>query len=180
MNLCERCGQPRGHHKRFCSNDCRLAPGQPRIGMSPEAWSRVQDACRQARTGKLGVASHAWEGEEAGYGGVHQWIGKHWPKTGTCQSCGREGDKTQWANMDGKYNREDRSSWAELCPSCHKIRDSRPNGDTDETPRTCSRCHEIKPARLFVRCKSKPGGRACYCLSCSREISRARKTRLAS
>jgi len=183
MKTCEWCGAEltRGQ-KQFCTTRCRgdASRGHPRQDMSPEAWARVHEACREARTGKVGAESHAWEGDAAGYFGIHQWINKHWSKTGRCDQCGRQGDKTHWANIDGKYDRNDRVSWSELCPSCHKLSHTRTEPDTDETQRRCPRCKEIKPARLFVRSKNKPGGRGNYCLSCSRERARERKARLAS
>lgn len=61
---------------------------------------------------------YLWKGEDASYSSKHKWIEKHWKKTGICKECGAV-KKTQWHNVDGKYNRGDKSSWVELCVGCH-------------------------------------------------------------
>lgn len=67
-----------------------------------------------------------WLGDKATYNSKHRWIQKHWQKTGKCEICsivpvqtGRN-RVTYWANLDGKYNRDDKSTWMEMCAKCHK------------------------------------------------------------
>lgn len=78
-------------------------------------------------TGKIGeLRTNIWLGDDASYNAKHRWIQKHWVKTGICTYCGKKprpfGNRrygTEWANLDGKYNRDDKTTWAELCKSCH-------------------------------------------------------------
>lgn len=60
-----------------------------------------------------------WKGNNIKYYSIHAYILKHFIKSGICEHCNKEA-KTDWANKDGKYNREDRNNWIELCRSCHK------------------------------------------------------------
>jgi len=81
--------------------------------------------------GKKGaLRTNVWLGNEATYNGKHRWIQKNWVKTGTCDDCGKTprpfGNRkygTEWANLDGLYDREDRDSWKELCVKCHRALD---------------------------------------------------------
>lgn len=68
-----------------------------------------------------------WLGKDATYNSKHRWIQSHWKKTGICQHCGKKprpfGRRkygTEWANLDGNYNRDDASTWMELCVKCHR------------------------------------------------------------
>lgn len=65
------------------------------------------------------------------YEAVHKWAQAKWTKTGRCEYCNESGLKTQWANLDGYYSR-DEAAWAELCPSCHQFLDGR-NGVVEKT-----------------------------------------------
>lgn len=64
-----------------------------------------------------------WRGDDATYSAIH-WYLRRYKKWGTCWNCGREGERTQWANVSGKYKRE-LSDYVELCPSCHKLSHTR-------------------------------------------------------
>lgn len=82
-------------------------------------------------TGKVKEQNYAWLGDKATYNAKHRWIQKHWQKTGKCEECGKEPKPygrrkwgTEWSNQDGLYNREDRSTWRELCKPCHRAYDS--------------------------------------------------------
>lgn len=75
--------------------------------------------------------SSVWKGDKANYNSKHRWIQKNWEKTGICENCGKQikpfGKRkfgTEWHNLDGKYNREDRNTWLELCKKCHKRYDN--------------------------------------------------------
>lgn len=77
--------------------------------------------------GRIKELSAVWLGDKATYNAKHRWIQKNWQKTGICQKCGAKpkpygGRKwgTEWANLDGVYNREDKSTWLELCKKCHR------------------------------------------------------------
>lgn len=74
-------------------------------------------------------ASFSWK-ENATYNSIHRWIQKHWIKTGKCQKCGIEPVPkgrlkyaTQWHNIDHEYDRNNKDTWIELCPKCHKRED---------------------------------------------------------
>ena len=68
-----------------------------------------------------------WKGDNASYNGKHRWIQNNWIKKGVCEECHRKprpfGNRrhgTEWANIDGNYNRDDRETWKELCVKCHR------------------------------------------------------------
>lgn len=63
-----------------------------------------------------------WKGNNVSYRTMHQWLQRHYIKTNICSICNKS-KKTDWANVSGNYNREDRSDWIELCRSCHRIHD---------------------------------------------------------
>ena len=80
-------------------------------------------------TGQLGKFKeliYAWKGDEASYSSKHKWIRKHWAKTGICENCGNSPKPfkngktgTQWHSKNHDYNREDRTTWLEVCKRCH-------------------------------------------------------------
>lgn len=80
-----------------------------------------------------GNSNKIYIGDRATYGAKHLWINKHYIKTGICEDCGgkplpftKNKIGTEWANVSGKYDREDRNDWRELCRSCHKKFDLKP------------------------------------------------------
>ena len=105
---CENCGidcdkpyRSRPYH--FCSKSCSLIKTQ---------------------TGKRDTEANRWLGDKVGYGGVHTWIKSVLVKTKYCSVCQVEHHRTHWANISESYLRHT-DDWAELCPSCHKLYDSR-------------------------------------------------------
>jgi len=72
----------------------------------------------------LGEDNPAWRGDAVSYGGLHRWINRHRPKSGTCEKCGTEG-YTENANLSGEYRR-DLEDWMEMCKPCHQEYDDRP------------------------------------------------------
>jgi chromosome segregation ATPase len=81
--------------------------------------------------GKIRDENYAWLGDRAKYNSKHKWIQKHWTKTGICENCntatkpfGNRKYGTEWANLDGNYDRDDRSTWKELCVGCHRKLDN--------------------------------------------------------
>lgn len=69
-------------------------------------------------------APKRWKGPDAGYGAVHMWMNKEYPRLGFCAWCGKTA-KTHWANLDGQYNRHNPYAWAELCFTCHHNYDTK-------------------------------------------------------
>jgi len=85
------------------------------------------------RLGKRGAeVTGVWLDNEATYNAKHRWLQANWVKTGKCEQCGKHprpfGNRkfgTEWANTDGQYDRNDRTTWKELCVSCHRRMDAR-------------------------------------------------------
>lgn len=82
--------------------------------------------------GKTKELSANWLGNKASYSSIHKWIQKHWKKKGACQNCGRQPKLfknkkcgTEWHSLDGKFNRDDKETWVELCKKCHCIYDKK-------------------------------------------------------
>lgn len=68
-----------------------------------------------------------WLGERGSYGAKHDWIRRHYKKTGTCELCKRavgtvQYKGTEWANISGEYRR-DRADFMEACHRCHARHD---------------------------------------------------------
>jgi len=123
----------------------------PIVKMGYTNWYRVtqsEDARKKrsrSHTGKVfseerkqnigrGVGSGSnnkgWLGDKAKYSAKHATVNKYWTKTGICQNCGKvcrssRSNKvgTEWANLDHKYNRDDRMSWMEMCHRCNLLYD---------------------------------------------------------
>lgn len=95
---------------------------------SPGQRQRMADAQRgkvipeSARLAISGSRNPHWKGNEASYSAVHIWRRHHRPKAGLCGKCGTAG-KTHWANISGRYVRDEDSDWLELCPRCHRVED---------------------------------------------------------
>ena len=60
-----------------------------------------------------------WKGDRVGYTALHIWVRSKKGVTFTCEHCDKKHHRTHMANLDGGYSR-DLTTWAELCPSCHK------------------------------------------------------------
>lgn len=77
-----------------------------------------------------GYNNKLFKGKGVGYFASHIWINNNWTKTGICQNCKKQGKPnnknyigTEWANIDGKYDRDSKDSWKELCHRCHMLFD---------------------------------------------------------
>ena len=88
--------------KKFCSRKC---------------VSSGADYRAPSTAFKKGDVPWNFKEEGYGYGAVHNWLSRHYKKTGSCEHCSNKA-KTQWANISGKYKRSI-SDYIELCPSCH-------------------------------------------------------------
>lgn len=125
--------------RRFCSSGCGLQWGlknswierrEERVAAiqrtmsSPELRKRIADT-------QAGAKNTKWLADGATYNSKHRWIQKHFERTGICQHCKSRPAKrkngssgTEWANLTGNYDRDDRNDWMELCQSCHRFYDS--------------------------------------------------------
>jgi hypothetical protein len=88
---------------------------------------RKRNSFARPSLGAFKEKNPAWLGDKATYNSKHRWIQNRWKKTGQCQKCkkytkpfGKRKWGTEWHNIDGKYDRENRQSWIELCPLCHR------------------------------------------------------------
>ena len=59
-----------------------------------------------------------WMGSKATYNSIHKWVQNNFKKTGCCELCCKK-IKTEWANIDHNYNRQNKKDWKELCRNCH-------------------------------------------------------------
>ena len=115
--------------RRYLHNE---TPEQRKARMAKVLKNRVESGnWKPPGTGKIKDQNYSWLGDKATYNAKHRWIQKHWQKTGKCEECGKEPKPygrrkwgTEWSNQDGLYNREDRSTWRELCKPCHRAYDS--------------------------------------------------------
>ena len=101
-----------------------------REGQRNSILSGIKNNSFHGTLGKKKELSATWLGTEATYNSKHRWIQKNWTKTGICQKCGDKphpyGKRhfgTEWHSLDGCYNREDISTWVEVCKKCHNILD---------------------------------------------------------
>lgn len=86
-----------------------------------------EDRKRHIREGiGRGRKNKLYLGEKAGYKAKHCWFNFNGFKMGVCSYCGKKGVSTKrnktgthWSNLDWEYNRENKKSWTELCPSCN-------------------------------------------------------------
>lgn len=103
------------------SLDGRIA--QPWLGKKrdPETIKKLQEGRKKVK----GEKHPGFQKDNPSYRAVHGWLAKYWTKTGVCEHCNNEKNKsgkTQWANIEN-YDRFDREDWYELCSSCHKVFD---------------------------------------------------------
>lgn len=82
---------------------------------------------------------------------IHYWIRKEKGNPGPCEKCGKE--KSEWANVSGKYMR-DTSDWIPLCRPCHRKYD---HPDREEGS-TCKNGHAWNKENVYVR---KNGWKEC-------------------
>jgi len=92
---------------------------------------RANGKWQPGQAGRVREQNYKWLGNEASYNAKHRWIQKHWQKAGVCEACGKRprpfGNRkygTEWANLDGRYDRDARDGWKELCVPCHRAIDN--------------------------------------------------------
>jgi len=72
------------------------------------------------KNSKIGKNHWNWSGDDCGYRGKHNWVGKHFGTPNYCEHCKRsDRESYQWANISGKFLRN-KKDWLRLCASCHK------------------------------------------------------------
>jgi hypothetical protein len=100
------------HHTKETKEKCRISKiGEKNPMFGKEAWNKGKPHLSNEK-------NPAWKGNNVSRLSIHTWVRKHFSKTGICEICKLE-NKTEWSNKDHKYNSRDRSSWQELCRSCH-------------------------------------------------------------
>lgn len=106
---------------RCCGLSKRGQPS-PRKGckLTPETIKKM--SISSIETAVRGDKHWNWKGNNAGYEALHVWLNTNVPKQGVCERCSNK-TRTFWANMTGRYLREVREDWAELCYSCHTKED---------------------------------------------------------
>jgi hypothetical protein len=60
---------------------------------------------------------------DAGYGAIHTYLRRHFPKTGICDECGEAAARTEYALIKGRTYSRDREDYRELCKRCHNAYD---------------------------------------------------------
>lgn len=129
--------------KRFCGLRCGLRYAQlvrqekwkdpehkaMMVAKLTKAANRPEARKRQAES-VSGNKAPWWKDDDATYNSKHRWIQKHFKRKGKCEFCGispplrkNGASGTEWSNVSGNYNRNDRSDWQELCNRCHRFYD---------------------------------------------------------
>lgn len=66
------------------------------------------------------------EEKKLSYSGIHTWVLYNWGKAIHCDNdLSHIAKRFEWANISGEY-RKDRNDWKQLCPSCHRKFDWKP------------------------------------------------------
>jgi hypothetical protein len=60
---------------------------------------------------------------EIKYSTAHEYLRTHHPKTGRCEFCGKEGQRTEHALKRGRKYSKHRDDYMELCIRCHRAYD---------------------------------------------------------
>lgn len=70
-----------------------------------------------------GEKNYNWKGDGVGYFGLHSWLKRNFKKPKSCELCGQEKKRIEWANISKKYQRN-RNDFMALCKPCHIKYDS--------------------------------------------------------
>ncbi len=101
---------------RNTSCGCLPNPGHTGFTHSDESKARMAQATREA--GKVREKHPNWKGDEAGYQAIHAYARRNFQEQ-SCEHCGTESTKREWAMIHGKEMSRERSDWLRLCRSCH-------------------------------------------------------------
>lgn len=109
----------KAHKGKRLSKETKRKIGLKSLGhkVNKEAREKIGNANRGKKSG-------SWKGNKVKYRGLHSWIVKNWGKADICENCGSV-KYIDWHNKDGKYNREDKNNWEQLCRRCHMLKDGR-------------------------------------------------------
>lgn len=86
-----------------------------------EEWKRRMSEGQKGK--KLAENNPNWKGNDVGYTGLHDWVGKKLPKPELCECC-NEKPPFDLCNISGEYKR-DLDNWEWLCRKCHMTKDGR-------------------------------------------------------
>lgn len=75
-----------------------------------------------AKRDQWGPRHHAWRGDAASYGSLHERVENRRGKPSHCSWCGATEGRFEWANLSGNY--ADVSDYERLCASCHRTYDA--------------------------------------------------------
>jgi len=83
------------------------------------------ESIRKRTLKQAGENHYRWEGDNIGYGGIHQWLKKIYGKADKCEICGIDNEERMyhWAlKKDCKYERK-RENFMMVCVPCHRMYD---------------------------------------------------------
>lgn len=86
-----------------------------------------------------------------GHSAIHNFLARHYTKSGRCDHCGREG-KTHWAAKDHSNYTRNIEDYMELCPKCHV--------EYDHRPPPSRRGATLSPEHLAAICEGRRRGAA--------------------
>lgn len=116
-------GQIRGQPVRYKVGHAMRGKGKP---FSAETMTRILDANGGKWPGGRPMSA------TASVNALHDWLGKHYPKTGICEVCGEEA-KTDYSLIHGREYSRNRNDYRELCRLCHVHYDQLGTHRSDET-----------------------------------------------
>lgn len=88
--------------------------------MTSGIYVRTEETRKKLGLSHLGIKSHFWKGDNAGYFAMHKWVSKWKGCPSVCEVCGTTTAKRyEWANVDHTYKRilED---YIRMCVKCHR------------------------------------------------------------
>jgi len=74
---------------------------------------------KMAAAAGVGERHALWRGDEAHVATKHQWLRDHFPKTGRCEQCDKEGRTDYSFKHHPKSHTRDPDDYRELCVRCH-------------------------------------------------------------
>ena len=88
-----------------------------------KTWKLSSETKRRQGLAKTAEKNPLWKGDKVGYGALHAWIIRRFPKPKLCQCCNLC-PPYDLANISQEYKRE-LSDWEWLCCLCHRTKDGR-------------------------------------------------------
>ena len=116
----------RGHHSEETKKKMSITRKGQLAGDKHPMWGKqhsedTRQKMSEAKLGKkLGPQPQKYV-DDPKYMAIHNWMRRHYPKTGICEACEEE-RLTYWSNVSGDYRRQRDDFW-ELCVPCHKLFD---------------------------------------------------------